>query len=96
MAGSSADSDSHASRDLDIDEEKEPTLRDEDEQVATATIAVDLLHNLQPVRMLQAIQAHIENMQEQARAIAKRKARHASLTATVFFSPSQTKVDAMK
>ena len=47
------------------------TLEDLDDGVAVSSIAVDPVHHLQPVQMMQALQGQIELMHEQAAAIAK-------------------------
>jgi hypothetical protein len=50
-------------------------LEDLDDSVPTSSIAVDPVHHLQPVQMMQALQGHIELMHEQAATIAKREAQ---------------------
>ena len=47
------------------------SLADLDDGVAISSIAVDPVHHLQPVQMMQALQGQIELMHEQATAIAK-------------------------
>ena len=47
------------------------SLEDLDDSVAISSIAVDPVHHLQPVQMMQALQGQIELMHEQAAAIAK-------------------------
>ena len=47
------------------------SLQDLDDGVAISSIAVDPVHHLQPVQMMQALQGQIELMHEQAAAIAK-------------------------
>ena len=47
------------------------SLEDLEDGVAISSIAVDPVHHLQPVQMMQALQGQIELMHEQAAAIAK-------------------------
>ena len=51
------------------------SLEDLDGDIATSSIAVDPVHHLQPVQMMQALQGKIEAMHEQAATIAKRESQ---------------------
>ena len=70
----------------------QPCLADANANVATACIAVDPVHDLAPVKMMQALQGQIEVLHNQAETIAQRERKqHESVTQMVFFRLSLTK-----
>ena len=58
---------------------------------AEASIAVDPIHEVQPVKMMQALQGNIEALQNHAATIIRNEKMRRSRTGTGFFNLSRTK-----
>ena len=80
-AGDASESDSERSSasaeksDADEEDACQPCLQDANANVATSCIAVDPVHDLKPVQMMQALQGQIEALHEQAETIAKHESK---------------------